>query len=52
MTTDEGQGLSGRSLATVSRALNGIGPDRQRFPPSHAGEPGPAAGENVRGSIS
>lgn len=47
---DEGPGLSGSSFAAVSRALSaaGIGTERQRFLPSHAGAPGPAAGAQAR----
>lgn len=47
---DEGPGLSGSSFAAVSDALSvaGVAVERQCFLPSHAGQPGPAAGEKVR----
>jgi hypothetical protein len=51
LVVDEGPGISGSSMAAVGAALAqaGVEPSRIAFLPSHGGEPGSAASEEVRG---
>jgi hypothetical protein len=50
VVADEGPGLSGSSFASVARFLvqNGVPLDRIHLLPSHPGDPGPEAGDEVR----
>ena len=51
LVVDEGPGISGSSMAAVAAALEqaGVEPSRIVLLPSHGGEPGSAASEEVRG---
>jgi hypothetical protein len=50
LVVDEGPGLSGSSMAAVGAALEraGLARDRISFFPGHSGDPGSAAGDEVR----